>query len=395
MTSTQFVFSVDMNWHSIVSFFRGKHQSTTASASPWLLTINGLFLSTITLASYGLCRVLGIICFGYNCNSDRVETKRLAVAYSVTMLLIAGTYTPIALQILYADMVFLRQNDLLTYVGYIRYGVMLTCALATLLMQVIYRHAIVASVNQMLHLWSFLLDKPNIVNGYVTWKVVSKCSTALLQVLWIVFLIEKDNAMSNPWYLATLFFVHYCLLVLQMTLNMLYFGVLLITLQIQQLNAKLIGLLLQLRSLPHHRGGLGSRFRSHLLHRVGQLMHTHFTLVKLSISYVRLYGLQLLGFLMSVLMECITQIFIMYFVPIEMWRQERKGKQVGARQRPLPINPYAVLYVLGLLWDMFLVVVMLDNMRLQFLHTRHLYTSSIWLKALTSSANLRLEGCVS
>lgn len=381
-----------MKSHSFGGNFRTQHQST---ASTWLSTINGFFLCTLSIASYGLCRVLGILCLRYNFRETRVENTALTFAYSVVMLVIAVSYTPIALQILYSDMVFLRQNDLLTYVGYIRYGVMLTCALATLFMQVIFRSAIISSVNQMLHLSGLLLDRPSFVNGYVTWKVVSKCLTVVLQALWTVFLIENDNAVSNMWYLATLVFVHYCLMVLQMTLNMLYFGVLLITLLIKQVNANLVGLLLNLRTLPHHRGGVNAQSRDKLCKDVGQLMHFHYVLVKLSTTYVNLYGWQLLSFLMSVIMECVTQIFIMYFVPAEMARRERKSNDAEARPPPIPINPFALMYVIGLLWDMFLIVVMLDDMRLQFFHTRHLYTSSIWLRALASPANVRLEGCVS
>lgn len=389
-----------------------KLSSYTSHPSPQGMTrVHHCFLDIITCGSYYICRLLGIICFTYNVAEKRAEKSWTTFGYSIGILMTAMLYMPIAMYILYTEMVFLRQNQLLTYVGYIRYGVILMCALATLAMQVFYRTPIVASINGMIHLRREILSNSNVLNSYVIWKILAKCLTLALQFLWLIFLIEKDVPSSSVWFLITLLFVHYCQLVLQMTLNKLYFGLLVVTLIMKQLNHNLFNLLLQLRSLSHHRGGR-QHYRMITIHaKLLRLMRYHWMVLKLSGIYVNLYGWQLLSFLTFVIMESVTQIFIMYFVATEIWREFYSSSEDAAatvrgeandanememhKRAPFLVNPYAILYVFGLLWDMFLIVIMLDELRLQFLHTRYLFSSSIWLKALTSPPNLPLEHCVS
>uniref|UniRef100_A0A1I8QC69 Gustatory receptor n=1 Tax=Stomoxys calcitrans TaxID=35570 RepID=A0A1I8QC69_STOCA len=360
-------------------------------------TVYNSCLSIILYGLYYFGRCLGIVCFVYHKSERRVKATCSVYSFNMAMLLITGTFMPIAVYILYNEMVFLRQSQLLTYVGHMRYGIILLCTLATQFMQLHWRHAIIASVNKMLHLSHLHLGRSNFMNCWVAWKVVAKCITLGLQFLLVIFLIGHDDAVSRPWYLTTLIYVTYCQLVLQMTLNILYFGLMLMTLIMRQLNQYLIDVLHQLRTLAHHRGGLHRQHVARLHNQLYHIMVNHWTLVKVSGSFVGLYGWQLLSFLTFVIEESVTQIFIVYFVAMILRRQHPPNVADGAEasDRPWLIHPISVLYVSGMLWDVFLIMGLLDEMRLEFLRTRFWFCSSIWLKALTSPSNQCLENCLS
>ncbi|KNC21096.1 hypothetical protein FF38_00932 [Lucilia cuprina] len=318
-------------------------------------------------------------------------------------------------------MTFLRQNLLLSYVGYVRYGMVLLCALATLYMQLHNRKAIMDCVNRMLKSRNILqmnINNDNRSHKRVIWCIMAKCLTILLQFLWIIFLILNDKASKRFWYLLTLLYVQYCQLILMTTLNSLYYGNWVIALITQELNHKLLDILKQLKFVTYHRTGYHKYRYQYLCHQLEQVLQQHWQVYKLSGIFMHLYSWQIVCFLTFVIIECLTQIFIMYFVAVDILlgnhdlRHGTAGTVASVRRchkdgidvlnhkeesktGAVVINPYAMLYVFGIIWDMFLIILMIDEMRSSFTKTRFILSSGVWVKSLLSTANQLLDKCVS
>ncbi|XP_065359746.1 putative gustatory receptor 77a [Calliphora vicina] len=354
-----------------------------------------LFL-TIIYAIYFVSRFLGIACFCYDSQRQCAKESWQTRLYSGCLVLIVLAFMPFAIRIL-----FLRQNLLLTYVGYIRYGMMLLCALATLYMQMHYRRAIMDCVNKMLESRDILqmnINHDNRSHKRVIWNIMAKCLTIMLQLLWIIFLILNDEASKRLWYLVTLLYVQYCQLILVTTLNLLFYGSWVMTLITQQLNHNLRDNLKQLKCLTYHRTGYHQYRQQYLCHQLEQVMQQHWQMFKLSGTFLHLYCWQIVCFLTFVIIECVTQIFIMYFVAVDICNQEGVAEwndEEHENKHGVLINPYALLYVFGIIWDMFLILLMIDEMRLSFAETRFILASAVWLKSLLSAANQTLDKCLS
>lgn len=370
-----------------------------------------LFL-TIIYAIYFVSRFLGIACFCYDTQRQCAKESWQTRLYSGCLLLMGLAFMPFAIYILFTEMTFLRQNLLLTYVGYIRYGMVLICALATLYMQMHYRQAIMDCVNKMLKSRDILqmnINHDNRSHKRVIWMIMAKCLTIMSQLLWIIFLILNDEASKRLWYLVTLLYVQYCQLILVTTLNLLFYGSWVMALITQQLNHNLRDNLKQLKWLTHHRSGYHQYRQQYVCHQLEQLMQLHWQVFKLSGTFLHLYSWQIVCFLTFVIIECVTQIFIMYFVAVDMLLGSHDLRHGSAgtvasvrmddgeheRKHRIFINPYALLYVFGIIWDMFLILLMIDEMRLSFAKTRFILTSVVWLKSLLSAANQTLDKCVS
>lgn len=388
--------------------------------------ITKLFYTTIYIL-YFVSRFLGIACFTYDSRRHRARESWQTRLYTALMLIITMVSMPFAIYILYTEMTFLRQNQLLTYVGYIRYGMVLLCAWATLYMQLHYRQDIMDCFNKMLKLRHLLQKHLNHRRNHhyrakrVIWNIMAKCLTIILQFMWIIFLILNDKASQRFWYLITLLYVQYCQLVLVTTLNLLFYGCWLLALITQELNFNLLEYLKQMKCLSYHRFGYHRYHLQYICQQLQQLLPQHWLLYKMSRKYLRLYSWQIVCFLTFVIIECVTQIFIMYFVAVGvLFNQHDRKLRHGAvgtiasvhkglegndfdqeeeqqeKQRPkIIINPYALLYVFGIIWDMFVILLMINEMRLSFFKTRFIFSKGLWLKTLLSPANQLLDKCVS
>ncbi|KAM7356311.1 gustatory receptor 77a [Cochliomyia hominivorax] len=378
---------------------------------------------------------MGIACFSYDFQQYQAKESWQTRFYTICLLLVTLAFMPFAIYILYTEMTFLRQNQLLTYVGYIRYGLMLICAWVALYLQLHYRNAIMECFNKMLKLRHYLELHLNHLDNddsgdwrshrRVIWNIMAKCLTIMLQFLWIIFLILNDKGSKRFWYLLTLMYVQYCQLILVATLNLLYYGSWLVALITQELNHNLEKCLKQIKSVTYHRTGYHRFHISSLCQQLEQMLQHHWKLYKLSRTFLHLYSWQIVCFLTFVINECVTQIFIMYFVAVDILSgrhelrhavvgtvasvykdshlralkrefnedgAEEEGKEVKLRAI---INPYALLYVFGIIWDMILILLMINEMRLSFSKTRFIFSNVLWLKTLLSSANQELDKCLS
>lgn len=211
-----------------------------------------LFLATVYIL-YHASRFLGIVCFSFDFKHYQAKESPLMRLYSAVLFLLAFIFMPFAMRILYNEMTFLRQNKLLSYVGYIRYGMVGVCALAILYMQMLYRKAIMQCVNVLMQSpFTWLKTRPN---KRVIWQIMAKYLTIVLQFMWIIFLILKDEAIERFWYFFTLLYLQYCQLIMVISLNLLFFGCFTLAFITQELNHKLNFTLKQLKRLTYHRLG--------------------------------------------------------------------------------------------------------------------------------------------
>lgn len=88
----------------------------------------------------------------------------------------------------------------------------------------------------------------------------------------------------------------------------------------------------------------------------------------------------------------------MYFVAIDVLTErniatKKHGADEGGGR--IVINPFAALYVFGIIWDMFLILLMINEMREHFLKTRLIFCQGIFLKSMLSTANCDMDQRVS
>lgn len=121
------------------SIFRNKDYKWTTKL--FLISIWALYYSS---------RFLGIICFTFDVKRFLIKESWYARFYSGFLLVTIFAFMTFAMHVLYTEMIFLRQNELLTYVGYSRYAIILLCAMATLFIQLYSRRSIIHCINRLL-----------------------------------------------------------------------------------------------------------------------------------------------------------------------------------------------------------------------------------------------------
>lgn len=344
--------------------------------------------------AYILCKLLGLICYTFYSRDTTKTTQRKQIyarsskawrIYGMVLLTLVGCLMPFATFVLRSQMAFLRQNALLFFVGHSRYMLLLLCAFSSILLQLHGHDSILKCIQHILQLWNSL----SCMNGE---KVIRLEQNLWLKVLlklfafggvttWHIFLVFHDINSNNWQLLPTILFIYFCELILQMTLNMCFAVILLLSHLGVQHNDRLGQLLSELEHISaNRRPWTQLKIQQHLWvsYEVQRLMYFHSEMLLVRKRFYSLYGVHILAYLAYVLIECIVQIFVMYFVAHSDWYLLNKSLAMEQQHR-LPLNVYAVIYVMALIGDLWLNVCVSDTMKSNQQYARTVLSES-WLR---------------
>ncbi|XP_054734423.1 putative gustatory receptor 77a [Anastrepha obliqua] len=368
---------------------------------------NNVVVGCILLGGYYITKWLGIIAFTYrnaeprrtqckqqrpqqsSCNTHRINhrekphaqlhthTSRVDFSrplryYSLAILLIITIAVPFVGRIMILNQDFLRNSKLLSLVGFGRFTFLHLCTVGTLFRQFCKQRELITCINRIIQLRHAISALANQIasekycGNHMALMLCLQLIPLLLSPTWTIFIMWMEYADKRPAYLAALLCLYYCQLVLQLTLCTYYVSCLILSQQSNQINQLLRSVLRQAaKHCVHPRPfNINRRYRCHTLtDALRRLQCMHEENSQISRILLRLYGPQLVAFFGFVLAECTVQFFVLYFVScsrhvgsVQIWNSRLPHEKNGKEFCRMLLNPWAVLYVFGLLCHIFLLV---------------------------------------
>lgn len=311
-----------------------------------------------------------------NSKISQVYFSRPLRYYSLFILLILTLSVPFVAHTMYLNQTFLRNSVVLSFVGFSRFTFLHISVIGTLMRQYYKQRELITCTNRMLRLQlsisriaSQLGSNAGFIpprlqyDRYTTLMLCFKLIPLLLSPTWTIFIVRIEHVLHRPVYLVALLILYYCHLALQLTLGNYFLNTLILTQQRKKVNMLLRTALQQaarhsVHSRPFNRR---SRYQFHtLVYTIKRLRSVHETNSQISGSLSRLYGPQLVAFLGFVLTECTVQFFVLYFASCSRhatfpFKSAPPPSRLGEPCR-IRWNPWAIVYIFGLLSDMCLVV---------------------------------------